>query len=68
MWRNDEAGGKLIFDETTIVFSYVVPGALTPASLLELRSFLARLGRETNQGEVGLVVDGCYIGITEFRR
>ena len=66
VWRNDEADGKLVFDETTIVFSYVAPADLTTATLGELRTFLHRLGRETNQGEVGLVLDGHYIGITEF--
>jgi len=25
VWRNDQAGGTLIFDDTTIVFSYVAP-------------------------------------------
>jgi hypothetical protein len=66
VWRDDQQGGKLVFDRTTIVFSYVAPGDLTPSALGELRAFLHRLGRETNQGEVGLVLDGHYIGITKF--
>jgi len=66
VWRDDKAGGKLVFDDTTIVFSYVAPEDLTPQALGELRAFLHRLGRETHQGEVGLVLDGHYIGITEF--
>lgn len=28
--------------------------------------FLHRLGRDANQGEVGVVVEGTYQGITEF--
>jgi hypothetical protein len=55
-----------VFDDTTIVFSYVAPQDLTPGTLAELREFLHRLGRETNQGEIGLVLDGHYIGITGF--
>ncbi len=66
VWRDDQAGGTLVFDDTTIVFSYVAPKDLTNDALLELRSFLHRLGRETNQGEMGLVLDGHYIGITTF--
>ena len=66
VWRDDQAGGRLVFDDTTIVFSYVAPADLTAVALRELRGFLHRLGRETNQGEIGLVLDGHYIGITEF--
>jgi hypothetical protein len=66
VWRDDAAEGKLIFDDTTIVFSYIAPEDLTPDALGELREFLHRLGRDTNQGEVGLVLDGHYIGIAKF--
>lgn len=31
-----------------------------------LHQFLMRLGRETNQGEVGIFVDGKYRGFTNF--
>jgi hypothetical protein len=66
VWRDDRAGGRLVFDDTTIVFSYVAPTDLTNESLGELRAFLHRMGRETNQGEMGLVLDGHYIGMTTF--
>lgn len=66
VWRDDKAGGRLVHDDTTIVFSYVDPGDLTDAALDALRRFLHRMGREARQGEVGLVLDGHYIGITEF--
>lgn len=66
VWRDDAAGGRLVFDDTTIVFSYISPEDLTAPALRELRSLLHRLGREANQGEVGLVLDGHYIGITQF--
>lgn len=32
------------------------------------RAFLHRLGREANQGEVGIVVGDRYYGITKFDR
>lgn len=38
----------------------------TVAALRELRAFLHRMGREANEGKIGLVLDGHYIGITEF--
>jgi len=66
VWRDDRAGGKLVFDDTTIVFSYVAPDDLTRETLATLRSYLHRMGREANQGEIGLVLDGHYIGITEY--
>jgi hypothetical protein len=66
VWRDDERGGKLVFDKTTIVFSYVNPEDMTPAALVRLRHFLHRMGREARQGEIGLVLDGHYIGITKY--
>ena len=35
-------------------------------NLFKLRRFLHSLGREAQQGEVGIVVDGSYYGITAF--
>lgn len=66
VWRDDAAGGRLVYDDTTIVFSYVDPHDLGAGELAELRRFLHRMGREANQGEIGLVVDGRYIGITTY--
>jgi hypothetical protein len=65
-WRDDERGGKLVTDEPTMVISYAEPRAVKPASLRILRKFLHRLGREARQGEVGIVYDGEYRGITRF--
>ncbi len=66
VWRDDRAGGRLVYDQTTIVFSYVARQDLTAQALKALRAFLHRMGREANQGEVGVVLDGHYIGITRF--
>jgi hypothetical protein len=66
VWRDDERGGELLFEPTVMVLSYANPADLTDAALLRLRSFLLRLGREANQGEVGLVIDGTYYGFTQF--
>ena len=66
VWRDDDQGGQLVFDDTVLVTSYVGPDALTDGALSRLREFLHRLGREANQGEVGAVIGGRYYGITEF--
>jgi hypothetical protein len=65
-WRDDERGGKLVTDEPTMVISYAEPKAVTRANLRRLREFLHRLGRQANQGEVGIVIDGEYRGITKY--
>ncbi len=65
VWRDDTTG-DLVFDDTVMVTSYIADDALTEAALASLRGFLHRLGRETNQGEVGLIVENQYYGITEF--
>jgi hypothetical protein len=66
VWRDDERGGTLIREEPVIVFSYAAEEALTVPALSELYRTLSRLGREGNQGEVGVVIDGKYYGITQY--
>lgn len=66
VWRDDEQGGMLLKEEPVIVFSYVAQEALTVAALGDLYRTLSRMGREARQGEVGVVIDGQYYGITEY--
>ena len=66
VWRDDERGGELLFEATVMVLSYASPADLTNSALLTLRSFLLRMGRDAEQGEVGLVVEGTYYGFTRF--
>src|SRR5262245_18153703 len=66
VWRDDAGQGELVFDDNVLVTSYVAPKLLTDAALRELRKFLHRLGRQTRQGEVGIIIGGSYYGITEF--
>jgi len=49
-----------------IVFTYASDLDFTPESLEGLYSTLSRMGREGSQGEIGVVIDGKYYGITEF--
>jgi hypothetical protein len=65
-WRDDERAGALVADEPTVVTCYAAPQDITDEALARLRTFLHRLGREAQQGEVGIVFDGQYYGITEY--
>jgi hypothetical protein len=66
VWRDDDAGGALVFDDTVLVTSYAPERDVNDHALAELRRFLHRLGREAKQGEVGIVVDGSYHGIVDY--
>jgi hypothetical protein len=68
VWRDDERGGTLLQEEPDFVFSYVAEADLTTNTLSELYRTLSRLGRRANQGEIGVVIDGKYYGITELWR
>lgn len=62
VWRDDAQEGKLIFDAPVIIQCYTSEEALE-ARIGELRDFLFRMGRESRQGAVGLVVDRDYLEI-----
>lgn len=67
VWRDDARGGELVYDETQMVTSYVAEGTFEDDERLTLlREFLSRMGREANQGEVGIVIDGTYFGIVDY--
>ena len=62
VWRDDQQGGKLIYDEPIVIHCYTNIGAIRQ-HVGELREFLLRMGTETNQGAVGFVIDRTYIEI-----
>lgn len=66
VWRDDERGGTLRYEQPTIVTCYADPRAMTRESQSRLRAFLHRMGREANQGEIGIVIGDKYYGITQF--
>ncbi len=67
IWRDDERGGALIKDEPVVIHCYMAPGDIhDPAKQAELGGFCRRMGRETNQGEVGLVIGDEYFAIRDF--
>lgn len=67
VWRDDERGGGLVFDDPQMVLAYVQTSVLNdPQVAAELRAHLHRLGRESNQGEVLLVVGDRPFHVQQF--
>jgi hypothetical protein len=67
VWRDDERGGHLVFDDPQMVLAYVEEGLLQdPEVRAELRKHVHRLGRDTDQGEVMLVIDGRQFRVTDY--
>lgn len=62
VWRDDQRGGQLIFDAPVIVQCYTSEDSLE-ANAETLRQFLVRMGTESHQGAVGLVIDRDYLEI-----
>jgi hypothetical protein len=68
IWRDDERGGALVKDNPVVIHCYTEPDALeAPPNTAELGKSCRRMGREANQGEVGLIIDDEYLAITDFR-
>jgi len=67
VWRDDERDGVLVFDEPVVVHSYMVAEAIEDdQNLARLGAFCRRMGRETNQGEIGLVIADEYFAIHDY--
>jgi hypothetical protein len=71
VWRDHARGGVLIRDQPVIILCYAAETDLVrqddkPDPMEELGRFCRRKGRETNQGEIGMVVDNNYIAFTDF--
>jgi hypothetical protein len=63
-WLNDE--GQIILEDPVIVYSFVTAPDEFLRQLSRLRTFLHRMGRETNQGEVAFEFDGRFYRIRQF--
>ena len=64
VWRDDERGGALVFDEPVVMHCYTTPDDVEDEGKLgELARFCRRMGRGTKQGEVGLVIGDEYVAI-----
>jgi len=67
IWRDDERGGVLVKDEPVIIHCYTTPDDIQDSgNLAELGSFCRSMGRDANQGEVGLVVGDEYFALRNF--
>jgi hypothetical protein len=62
VWRDDELGGRLVFDAPVIIQCYTSLEAIDERAD-ELRGFLVGMGEETGQGAVGFVIDHTYLEI-----
>jgi len=66
VWRDDDRG-TLVHDEPVLIHSYMRPKDIEdPNHLAALGAFCRLMGRETKQGEVGLVVGDEYFAIRDF--
>jgi hypothetical protein len=67
VWRDDERGGVLVRDKPMVIQSYTTMTDIEDAGKLSaLGRFCRKLGRETDQGEVGLVIGDEYFAIRDF--
>jgi hypothetical protein len=67
VWRDDERGGVLVRDHPIILHCYMRPQAIEdPEGQAALGAFCRKMGRETKQGEVGLVISNEYFAFTDF--
>jgi hypothetical protein len=67
VWRDDGRGGTLVVDEPIVVHCYTTPLDIEDAhNLAALADFCRKLGHETRQGEIGLVVGDEYFAIRDF--
>ncbi len=61
----DQENDTIVWESPILIYTYVKPD-LFEQHLPELRRFLHRLGRETNQGEVALEFDGDFYRIDRY--
>ncbi len=67
IWRDDERGGVLVKDKPVMIHCYISPEAIKDKrNQTEIGDFCRQMGRETNQGEIGVIVGDEYIAVTNF--
>lgn len=63
VWRDDELGGRLVFDEPVVIQCYTSE-TLLAARANDLRELLLDMGSQTQQGAVGIVIDRDYLELS----
>ena len=67
IWRDDEREGVLVWDEPVVVHCYTEPKFVEDeGKMQQVMSLCRKMGLETLQGEVGLVVQDEYFPIRDF--
>jgi hypothetical protein len=62
VWRDDAQGGILLYDNPVVIQCYTSEELLETRGA-DLRTFLIRMGADSKQGAVGLVIDRDYLEI-----
>lgn len=62
VWRDDERGGRLVFDAPVVIQCYTSVEAIDEHAE-DLRAFVVGMGEATRQGAVGFVIDRTYLEI-----
>ena len=65
-WLDDERGGHIKEEGISAAFSFFRADDWHEENVLELRKFLHRMGREAEQGEIGVYLNGKYRPIQRF--
>ena len=63
-WKNDD--GQLILEDPVVVYSYIRNSAEFESKLPQVREFMHRMGRDTNQGEIAFEFNGEFYRIRQF--
>jgi hypothetical protein len=67
IWRDDERGGNMVRDFPVLVHCYVRQEQVQDKKLhAKLIAFSRKMGKDMKQGEVALVINGQYHGLTHF--
>lgn len=67
VWRDDDQGGELVYDDTQMVTSYAAGATFDDEDVLKgLKEFLCRMDLQAYQGEIGVVIGGTYFGIVDY--
>lgn len=62
VWRDDARGGTLVYDKPVVIQCYTSERLIAKLAK-PLKEFLIKMGTETKQGAVGLVIDRDYLEI-----
>lgn len=64
-WLNDETGA-IITENVVLVHSYAPDSKIVPDNIQKIADFCHRMGRDTSQGEIALLVDGVFHRMRDF--